>query len=144
MFRIFSAALLLVCSAWSSQADDLVLHDYQGSWEDARFSVENAIVDQGLVIDYVSHVGEMLERTKEDVGSDVTLFDQADIFVFCSAKVSREVMEANPLNIAFCPYGIFVSEREGLVQIGYRSYPDGAMKKVQALLEEIVQEALSF
>jgi hypothetical protein len=28
--------------------------------------------------------------------------------------------------------------------IGYRQYPDGAMQKVQALLEGIVEEAVDF
>lgn len=115
---------------------------YEGSFDDAAFAVETAIVGQGLVIDYVSHVGEMLNRTGEDVGSDVMLFKEADIFIFCSAVVSREVMEADPMNIAHCPYGIFVAENaEGAVTIGYRDYPDGPMEKVEALLAEIVKEA---
>ena len=104
--------------------------------------MENAIIGRGLVVDYVSHTGEMLARTAEDVGSDVKLFDEADIFLFCSAQISREVMEADPMNIAFCPYGIFVSHTGDDVQIGYRTYPEGEMQKVQALLDEIVQEAM--
>jgi hypothetical protein len=51
-------------------------------------------------------------------------------------------MEANPMNIAHCPYGIFVAERGGEVMIGYREYPEGEMQKVEALLAEIVKEAL--
>jgi uncharacterized protein (DUF302 family) len=84
----------------------------------------------------------MLNRTREDVGSDVKLFEAADIFVFCSATLSREVMEENPMNIAHCPYGVFVAEREGEVMVGYRTYPEGEMQKVQALLDEIAQDAL--
>lgn len=117
-------------------------YPYDGSFEDAAFSVESAIVGQGLVIDYVSHVGEMLNRTASDVGSDVELFDEADIFVFCSAVVSRKVMEADPMNIAHCPYGIFVADQKGQVIVGYRNYPEGPMQEVQALLEGIVREAL--
>jgi uncharacterized protein (DUF302 family) len=95
-----------------------------------------------LVIDYVSHTGEMLARTGADLGSDVTIFDAADVFLFCSAVVSRRMMEADPMNIVHCPYSIFVADQEGDVVIGYRNYPDGIMKEVQALLEGIVQEAL--
>jgi len=51
-------------------------------------------------------------------------------------------MEADPMNIAFCPYGIFVADQDGAVSVGYRNYPEGEMKKVQALLDEIVQDAL--
>ena len=115
---------------------------YEGSFDDAAFAVESAIVGQGLVIDYVSHVGEMLNRTGADVGSERMLFKSADIFVFCSAMVSREVMEADPMNIAHCPYGIFVAENDDGVTIGRRDYPDGAMDKVETLLDSIIAEAL--
>ena len=84
----------------------------------------------------------MLARTAVDVGSDVVLFEEADVYLFCSAVVSRKVMEADPMNIAHCPYGIFVAEREGEVMIGYRNYPEGPMQEVQALLDSIVQDAL--
>ena len=123
-------------------AEGSTVYDFDGTFDDATFSVENAIIGKGLVIDYVSHTGDMLNRTAGDVGSDVTLFTQADIFVFCSASLSREVMEADPMNIAFCPYGIFVAERDGEVMIGYRNYPEGEMQKVQALLDDIVQDAV--
>ena len=84
----------------------------------------------------------MLARTKGDVGSDIDLFTAADVFLFCSAVLSRKVMEADPLNVAFCPYGIFVSEREGNVLIGHRTFPEGPMQEVQELLSQIAQEAL--
>jgi uncharacterized protein (DUF302 family) len=123
-------------------AQQVVTYPYKGSFGDAAFAVENAILDRGLVIDFTSHVGDMLNRTREDVGSDVKLFEAADIFVFCSATVSREVMEANPMNIGHCPYGIFVAERGDEVMVGYRTYPEGEMQKVQALLDGIAQDAL--
>ena len=122
-------------------AEDAVTVPFEGSFDDATFAVESAIVGQGLVIDYVSHVGQMLNRTGTDVGSDKMLFKDADIFVFCSAVVSREVMEADPMNIAHCPYGIFVAETEDGVMIGRRDYPDGPMEKVEALLDGIINEA---
>lgn len=133
-------AAALVC-ATSAYAEAPITVPFEGSFEDATFAVESAIVGKGLVIDYVSHVGEMLNRTGADVGSDKMLFKEADIFIFCSAVVSREVMEADPMNIAHCPYGIFVAENEDGVMVGYRDYPDGPMQKVEALLASIVEEA---
>lgn len=133
----------LICCAAPVLAQDAITYPFNGSFEDATFSVENAIVGQGLVIDYVSHTGEMLNRTAGDVGSETKLFDAADVFLFCSAVLSRKVMEADPMNIAHCPYGIFVADREGQVVVGYRSYPQGPMQEVQALLDEIVQEAVA-
>ena len=122
-------------------AQDAITYPFDGSFEDASFAIENAIIDRGLVIDYTSHVGEMLNRTAADMGSDVVIFDNAQIFLFCSAAVSRRVMEADPMNIMHCPYGIFVADRDGEVVIGHRDYPDGPMQEVEALLDAIILEA---
>ena len=133
--------ILAVCGAAPVWADEAHIVEFDGSFDDAAFAVENAIIGQGLVVDYVSHVGEMLARTGEDIGSETVIFEAADIFVFCSAVVSREVMEADPMNIAYCPYGIFVAETGDGVMIGRRDYPDGPMEKVEALLDGIIAEA---
>lgn len=143
MKNTFIAGLFAASMAVTAQADTLsTVYDFDGSFDDATFSVESAIVGRGLVIDYVSHTGEMLTRTGADVGSDVTIFDGADIFLFCSAVLSRKVMEADPMNIAHCPYGIFVTDKDGKVSVGYRNYPEGPMQEVQSLLDEIVREAV--
>ncbi|MFA8387392.1 MAG: DUF302 domain-containing protein [Pelagibaca sp.] len=126
-------------------AADTITYDTDQSFDDVTFGLENAILDAGLVIDHVSHTGDMLERTKGDVGSDVTLFLDADIYSFCSAKLSREVMEADPMNIIFCPYDIFVIVRPDtpeVTTIGFRTFPDGAMKSVEALLDDLAKAAI--
>ena len=123
-------------------AQGVTTYSYDGSFEDAAFALENAILGKGLVVDSISHVGDMLSRTREDVGSDVEIYDNADMYLFCSAVLSRKMMEADPLNLAHCPYGIFVMEREGAVQIGFRDYPEGPMQEVQSFLDEIAQEAV--
>ncbi|WP_143090002.1 DUF302 domain-containing protein [Celeribacter marinus] len=124
--------------------DAAIMFDYDGTFDDATFAIEDAIISKGLVIDYRSHTGEMLERTRADVGSDVVIFDAADVFLFCSATVSRQVMEADPMNVVHCPYSIFVADQAGKVTIGFRDYPDGPMQVVEDLLTEIVEEAISF
>ena len=133
--------LLALTAPAAVSADEVTTYPFDGTFEDAAFAVENAIIGQGLVIDYVSHVGDMLNRTGADVGSDVMIFEAADIFLFCSAVLSRKAMEADPMNIAHCPYGIFVTGREGAVQIGYRNLPDGPMDEVEALLDAIARDA---
>lgn len=135
----------LALAAGSVRAQDVVVYTTSDSYDDVAFAVENAITGAGLVIDAVSHVGEMLERTRADVGSDRVLFAHGDVYQFCSARVSRQVIEAEPLNIGFCPYGIFVAEladRPGEVMVGYRVYPQGAMQAVQDMLDAIVKAAL--
>ena len=139
---LLGAVIGILCAGSLAAADGSTVYTYDGDFDDATFSVESAIIDKGLVIDFVSHTGEMLNRTAADVGSDKKLFEAADVFLFCSAVLSRKVMEADPMNIAHCPYGIFVTDREGQVMIGYRNYPEGVMQEVQALLDEIVREAV--
>lgn len=139
-------AMLIVAAGFAAsinavQAQEAVRYVYDGSFEDAAFGVESAIIDRGLVVDYVSHVGDMLNRTASDVGAEETIFEAANVYLFCSAILSRKMMEADPANVIHCPYGVFVSEREGEVAIGYRTYPEGPMQEVQMLLDEIAREA---
>ncbi|WP_417667081.1 DUF302 domain-containing protein [Roseibium sp.] len=118
---------------------------------DVSFNLETAIVNRGLVIDYVSHVGDMLARTKEDVGGTKDLYSNAVAMVFCSANLSRKVMEADIGNIAYCPYSVFAYEAAdapGSVMVGFRHLDEtgsdaskAAIGEVNALLNEIVKEA---
>lgn len=139
------ASLILAFAATTGNAADMITYDTEQSFDDVTFGLESAIVDAGLVIDAVSHTGDMLERTRGDVGSDVTLFLNADVYSFCSAQISREVMEADPMNIVFCPYDIFVMvrpESPDVTTIGFRTFPDGPMKQVEALLDGIARAAI--
>ena len=141
----FLLAAGLTLTATLAAADGAVTYTVDQDFDDVTFGLESAITDRGLVIDSMSHVGEMLERTKADVGSDVTIFERADVYSFCSAALSRKVMEADPMNLQFCPYGIFVMQlpgEEGQTTIGYRSMPEGPMKEVEMMLDEIVKEAI--
>lgn len=142
MKPILLAAALCLAAPVSVTAEGAFTYPYDGSFDDATFAVESAIVGQGLVIDFVSHVGEMLNRTGADVGSDKMIFKNADIFSFCSAVISRQVMEIDPMNITYCPYGIFVMETDDGVIVGHKDYPDGSMQVVEDLMQQIVAEAI--
>jgi uncharacterized protein (DUF302 family) len=143
MSRLALAALALASLPLVAHAEGFITRGVDGSFDDTAFAIESAIVGKGLVIDSVSHVGEMLERTKADVGSEVTVFNAANVYLFCSATVSRKVMEADPMNIQYCPYGITVMEdASGAVSVGYRDYPEGAMQEVEDLLKSIVDAAV--
>lgn len=143
MKTILSAVALSLVAA-ASQAE-MITYDTDQSFDDVMFGLESAILDEGLVIDSVSRVGEMLERTRADVGSDVVLYEQADVLSFCSATVSRTVMEADLMNIVYCPYGIFVmvrADQPDVTTIGFRTFPEGAMKEVEALLDGLAKAAI--
>lgn len=141
---MFKSACLLVLLASPVVAQDFKTYTTDEPFADVAFAIENAILAQGLVIDSVSHTGDMLERTRADIGSDKVLFLAADVYEFCSASVSRAVMEADPQNFNFCPYAIRIHERPetaGTVTVSHQIHT-GTMQPVQDLLETIVKDAL--
>lgn len=143
MRHIIAAAVIALAGASSAAAEDFTMHEVEGSFDDVAFAVESAILARGLVIDSVSRVADMLERTREDLGATATLYTGGQAFLFCSATVSRQVMEADPHNIRHCPYGINIYElpdAPGRIIISHRTHT-GSMAPVQDLLAGIVAEA---
>jgi hypothetical protein len=54
-------------------------------------------------------------------------------------------MEANPMNVVFCPYDIFVivsPDTPDETMIGFRTFPEGDMKKIESLLDRIARSAI--
>ena len=134
------AAVLLMMLSSSTVLAQAVSHSVKASFDSAKEDLLLAIQGKGLVIDYTSHIGTMLERTGRDVGSAKKIFDKAEAYVFCSALVSRRVMEANPANLAYCPYGITLYAlpgEAGRVHVSYRR----TLPEVDALLAAIVHDA---
>ena len=144
MRHLILGALGGILLSTSVAADGFYTVDVQADFEDIVMDVEDAITNRGLVIDHVSYVGEMLERTRGDVGSDTQLFHDARIFSFCSATLSREVMEAKLRNLQFCPYHVHVyqtAEEGAPVVVGYREFNEPTMRPINYLLQQIVAEA---
>ncbi|MDH3378466.1 MAG: DUF302 domain-containing protein [Gammaproteobacteria bacterium] len=131
-----------------------VLYVTEGDFQEVKENLELAISGQGLVINNVATVGEMLEKTGKDLGATRQIYVHGDVIEFCSASLSREMSEADPANIVFCPYTIQiyeVPEQPGNVFVGYRRPPivgndrsKAALTKVDALLHAIVNEALAW
>jgi uncharacterized protein (DUF302 family) len=141
--QIFGAISAVILAA-PAFADGFFTVDVDADFEDVVFNVEMAITNQGLVIDDISYVGQMLARTKEDVGGEKDLFTDARIFSFCSASSSREVMEAKLRNIQFCPYNVYVyqaAEDGAPVVVGYREFNEPTMRSINYLLQQIVADA---
>lgn len=142
---------LAIAGAGAVSAAELFTKSKTGSFEDVKFDLTNAIIERGLVVDYTGSVAGMLERTGADVGSTKKLYRHAEYFVFCSAKLSRQTMEADAANIGFCPFVVFIYERDdkpGEIVVGARpptargdDTSRKALAEVTALLEGIVSEA---
>ncbi|MDH3667548.1 MAG: DUF302 domain-containing protein [Paracoccaceae bacterium] len=144
MRRIALALGLASLISTGAAAQDVAVYQVEADFDDVAFVLETAIIDRGFVVDHVSHVGEMLNRTAADVGATAQVFERADVYLFCSAVLSRKMMEADPNNIAHCPYGVFLyalTDETGTVHVGYRHQPDGPMQEVESLLDAVAREA---
>ena len=113
----------------------------KGKYQDVVDELKLAIAQRGLVVDHESHIGAMLERTGKDIGSARRIYLGAQAFSFCSAVLSRKTMEADPANLAYCPYVLVVYEtlqKPGIVNVSYRR----SLPEIGKLLDGIAREAL--
>jgi uncharacterized protein (DUF302 family) len=151
---IISAFLLVLgfgAGLAAAAPDGVTSYSVEAEFDDVRQDLADAVINRGFVIDYEARIGSMLERTAGDVGAAKTIYKQAEAIQFCSATVSRRAMEADPANIAFCPYVLFVyqpADSAGTVTVGFRRMPEigseasrAALAAVNTLLDEIVREA---
>ena len=137
--------LALALSASLALAEDwMVRQQVAGSFADTRESIVLAIENHGLVVNYTSHIADMLARTGADIGARRKVFEQAEIIEFCSAGLSRKMMEADPHNIVLCPFAISVYTLpgdKGGTWVAYRRPQGKAATMVEGLLKEIAGEA---
>ncbi len=155
------AALAALLALPAAQAQELVLETDErriyaitGEFDFYREMVESAITDEGMVINAVGRIAEMLDRTGGDLGDAKALYLHGESVEFCSAIYSRRMMEADPHSIVFCPYVIAIYElaaEPGTVYIGYQRVPivgdEGARKALQDvedLLDRVVNNAMAF
>jgi len=102
-------------------------YKFKGSYEDVRVDLEYAITGLGIKVNGVSHIGAMLIRTGKDIGRTKKIFEYAEAIQFCSANLSRDMMEATLMNIVYCPYIIYIyslANEKNTVYIGYRKLPE--------------------
>lgn len=142
MARLVSslALLAMMVLAGPAAAQEIRTYSKKATYDDVRFELTNAVVERGLTIDHNGNIGDMLDRTGADVGSDKPLYNSAEFFTFCSAKLSRQMIEADAMNIAFCPYVMFIYEsvgEPGIVVVGYRRPPTSGSPETKAALAEI-------
>lgn len=149
---VAAATMVVAFTVVNATAADVTEYIVEAPFTDVRQDLGNAVVNRGYKIDYEAMIGAMLERTSEDVGGKKTIFSNAEFVQFCSAVLSRDAMEADPANIAFCPYVLFVYERAdepGKVHVGFRRLENptsseasqSALGKVNDVLDAIAQEA---
>lgn len=146
--------LIALGSLWlaaSVQAQSVVEARAQGTFEEIKQLLVNAIEGQGLVVAQVAEVGEMLARTGKDLGIATRIYERAEVLQFCSANYSRRMVEADPRLLAFCPFGVAIYTLPGqtdTVHLVYRRMQaEGvdpaaveALAKIDSVLGEILKE----
>ncbi len=151
--RILVLVLFLFSAHAFAGGKYMVTYTSKDDFDTVKNAITEAIAGKGLVINTISHIGEMLERTGRDMGGAKQVFVKAESIEFCSATVSRKTMEADPHNIVFCPYiiSIYVLPNEpDKTYVSYRK-PDlvgtpaskASLKEVEKLLRSIIEEALN-
>lgn len=138
-------------AAYAASAE-VVIRSTKGEFKEVKERVLLAIENRGLVLNYTARIGAMLERTGKDIGAARQVYADAELLEFCSARASRDTMEADPRNIVFCPYSIAIytlPKDRGTVYVAYRrpgafgsEQSVKSLRAVEKLLADIVAEAL--
>ncbi|MEX2015786.1 MAG: DUF302 domain-containing protein [Candidatus Hydrogenedentales bacterium] len=150
------ALAVAACAALNGTAQaasaEVVVRSAKGEFREVKERVLHAIENRGLVLNYTARIGAMLERTGKDIGAARRIYGDAEMLEFCSARVSRDTMEADPRNIVFCPYSIAIytlPKEKGRVYIAYRRLGASgseqsvkSLRAVERLVADIVAEAL--
>ena len=147
------AACAMLCLPLTALAAEgyTVLFKTAGTFQDVRDMLQIAIEGKGLKITSTNHIGEMLERTGKDIGATKQVYENAEQFEFCSATISRRMMEADPHAIVMCPYSVVVYTIPGdkNVYLAYRRPAatdnpalKGALAELEKLLAGIIEDAM--
>ncbi|KAB2309738.1 DUF302 domain-containing protein [Betaproteobacteria bacterium SCN2] len=123
MKQVLTLIMLAIAAGAAVAADNYAtVFKAQGSYADVRDFIRMGIESEGLVINNTGHIADMLERTGKDVGASKQVYTGGEQFEFCSATLSRTMMEADPHAIALCPFVISVYQlpNDKTVYVSYR------------------------
>ena len=155
--RTWLSALMVIVGLCMSvavsavSAKTLRTYTIKAEYDDVRFELTNAIIDRGLKVQSNGKIAAMLKRTGVVAGSTKPVYKHAEYFSFCSVKLSREMMEADPANVGHCPFVIFIYVAAGKtdeVVVGYHTHPTtgnansvAVFARIDKLLDAIAKAA---
>jgi uncharacterized protein (DUF302 family) len=91
-------------------------------YQDVREDLLMAIEAQGFVVGAIGDLGGMLGRSAPDFGHK-SVYLAAEYFNFCPTAIAHELVAADPANLAYCPFQLFLYEAvasPGTIVVGYR------------------------
>jgi len=140
---------MFLVSTISAAESPIVTQKIEGDYFEVSSNIRTAIVGKGINVAHVLPASNMLHRTGSAYGYSKDIYSNAQIFEFCSAKISQKLSRLNPENIVLCPFTISVyslAKEPGFVYLSYR-VPVGKLgseaivKEVVALIESIIEDA---
>jgi hypothetical protein len=123
------AAVLLVNDVRSVSATEppgnpviATLSKPQALYGDVREDLLLAIEARGFVVGAIGDLGMMLGRSAPDFGR-ARVYLHAEYFNFCPAQLAHALAAADPANLGYCPFQMFMFEataNPGTIVVGYR------------------------
>ena len=130
--------------------ENVKLYAVAGKYEDIKTDLTNAIVNQGLTIDFTGNINAMLTRTGADVGSTKPVYRRGVHHVLLGQAVARDDGGRSAQHGVLPLRHVRLRKREqaGEIVIGYRRPLGGASEsskaalvEIDALLDKIAREA---
>ncbi len=128
-----------------------VVYKSQSDFAFVNDLVKAGIEGKGLKINHKNFIADMLDRTGKDLGFTKQVYVNGEQYEFCSATLSRQMMEADPHAISLCPFiiNVYTLPNDSNVYVSYRKPPatkNQALKKtlaeIEKLMVSIIKEAL--
>jgi uncharacterized protein (DUF302 family) len=139
------AGLFALATPAQAASPGVIVHALQPlAYEDARAALLDAMVDEGLAPPGINPFGEMLARTAPDLGHRADFFERAEIFSFCSARISARLVTEDRHNIALCPLTIALYTLPSKPETVFLSYRKPALASPGGrMARELLQRLLN-
>ncbi len=143
-------SITFICLTGSASANIIISKVIDNPYKDVRNNLIDAIEEKALNISKIYHASDMLNRTKDSVKNAKKIYQKAEIIEFCSAKISHQLVLANHLNIASCPFKIALysltknPKQTHIIYTQLKSIDKASIKpsaKANELIEHLVESA---
>ena len=147
LFFMIIAVPQLVHAVQPEKIGTAWVYSSESDYESAKTFLIDAIKGRGLVINNIGNAEAMLGRTAGAVGVNTSVYEHADVVLFCKADLAHNLVVMSPHNLVLCPYSIAVYETQEKPGTIYYSYSVPQLnlpteKLIRRLLHDIVLEAM--
>ena len=125
------------------------VYSVAGEFADVKEDLVRAIETQGAVVSYVAHADKMLKRTAAAVKVKNTVYQNAEVVLFCKTEIAHKLLQADPHALTLCPYpiGIYtLTGKPGLVFLSINKPPKDltSYQPVLDILLVIIDDVITF